>query len=116
MRHRQQCNPSLKGVCHPDPGSCDPGSRGAVIRVVRHAGGLTHEGGTRPCKASQYPTKAEDAWGSKNRRSVADFLGLGFTGVKWNGIEPRPLIDAQGRVFEWGAVNIEDSLMTHPSF
>ncbi|KAJ7467357.1 hypothetical protein B0H11DRAFT_1921395 [Mycena galericulata] len=46
-----------------------------------------------------YAAKAEDAWGSKKRRSIADFVGLGFTVVKWNGIDPRPLIDAQGRVF-----------------
>ncbi|KAJ7474682.1 hypothetical protein B0H11DRAFT_2282213 [Mycena galericulata] len=52
-----------------------------------------------PAAHGGYAAKAADAWGSKKRRSVADFLGLGFTVVKWNGIDPRPLIDAQGRVF-----------------
>ncbi|KAJ7735270.1 hypothetical protein DFH07DRAFT_780063 [Mycena maculata] len=54
-----------------------------------------------PATFGAYSGKAEgkaEKKGSKVRRSVADLLGLGFHLVKWDGIQPRPLLDKNGQI------------------
>ncbi|KAJ7180004.1 hypothetical protein C8R43DRAFT_941738 [Mycena crocata] len=48
---------------------------------------------------SAYAAKVGDTWGSKKPRYLNEFLRLGFEVVQWNGYDPRPLVDAKGRIF-----------------
>ncbi|KAF7325240.1 Pheromone receptor [Mycena kentingensis (nom. inval.)] len=38
-------------------------------------------------------------YGGKKKRDLAEFLRMGFTRIRWNGIDARPLVDAKGRIF-----------------
>ncbi|KAJ7840504.1 hypothetical protein B0H14DRAFT_3458046 [Mycena olivaceomarginata] len=49
-----------------------------------------------------YAAKVEDRAekrGSKQRRSLAELIGVGFQLIPWNGFDPQPLVDSEGRVF-----------------
>ncbi|KAJ7155576.1 hypothetical protein C8R43DRAFT_1000503 [Mycena crocata] len=51
-----------------------------------------------PVARGGYSAKVGDTYGSKKRRTLAEVLALGFRLVKWDGIEPRPIVDAMGRI------------------
>ncbi|KAJ7101390.1 hypothetical protein B0H15DRAFT_943716 [Mycena belliarum] len=42
---------------------------------------------------------ADEAWGSKKPRSLAELVQLGFDVVQWNGFDARPIVDSRGRIF-----------------
>ncbi|KAJ7907726.1 hypothetical protein B0H13DRAFT_1879351 [Mycena leptocephala] len=57
---------------------------------------------TLPVAHGTYAGKVEDKsekYGSKQYRTLAQLLGLGFRLLKWNGFDARPLVDSKGRVF-----------------
>ncbi|KAJ7177350.1 hypothetical protein C8R43DRAFT_942621 [Mycena crocata] len=54
-----------------------------------------------PVAAGAYAAKlkAGELKGGKKARSLSELLGLGFQLFKWNGYDPKPLVDAKGRIF-----------------
>ncbi|KAJ7067721.1 hypothetical protein B0H15DRAFT_794100 [Mycena belliarum] len=51
-----------------------------------------------PAARSGYAGKVGETWGSKKPRSLKELLGLGFTLIKWDGFESRPIVDVHGRI------------------
>ncbi|KAJ7849710.1 hypothetical protein B0H14DRAFT_3452402 [Mycena olivaceomarginata] len=57
---------------------------------------------TLPVALGAYAAKTEDKgekYGRTKRHSVAGLIGLGFQLIRWNGINPHPLVDSEGRTF-----------------
>ncbi|KAJ7436227.1 hypothetical protein FB451DRAFT_1061888 [Mycena latifolia] len=57
---------------------------------------------TLPVAHGAYAARVADAnenWGSKKRRTLDELTALGFQIIRWNGFDPRPLVDAHGRIF-----------------
>ncbi|KAJ6574070.1 hypothetical protein B0H19DRAFT_1253833 [Mycena capillaripes] len=56
-----------------------------------------------PVARGAYGAKVEqpgEKWGSKKCRSLTELIfGLNFRLIRWNGIDPCPLIDSKGRIF-----------------
>ncbi|KAJ7791276.1 hypothetical protein B0H14DRAFT_3500617 [Mycena olivaceomarginata] len=55
-----------------------------------------------PTAHGAYAAKVEDRAekrGGKQRRSLAELIGVGFQLIPWNGFDPQPLVDSEGRVF-----------------
>ncbi|KAJ7818538.1 hypothetical protein B0H14DRAFT_2601255 [Mycena olivaceomarginata] len=57
---------------------------------------------TLPTVHGAYAAKVEgqaEKRGGKQRRSLAELIGLGFQLVRWDGLAARPLVDNAGRIF-----------------
>ncbi|KAJ7701140.1 hypothetical protein B0H17DRAFT_924760 [Mycena rosella] len=70
-----------------------------ALSTALHA---TIDAAALPVAHGTYAAKTEDAdvqWGSRKRRHLDDLVKLGFQVVHWNGHDPRPLVDAYGRIF-----------------
>ncbi|KAJ7113682.1 hypothetical protein C8R43DRAFT_1138530 [Mycena crocata] len=78
-----------------------PASASTVRNVVDPAEPVhsTFDAKNLPSARGGYAGKVGETWGSKKCRSLAELLGMGFTLVRWNGYDARPLIDAEGRIF-----------------
>ncbi|KAJ7680001.1 hypothetical protein B0H14DRAFT_3535987 [Mycena olivaceomarginata] len=62
----------------------------------------TFDAAAMPTAHGAYAAKVEDRAekrGSKQRRSLAELIGLGFQLIPWNGFDPQPLVDGEGRIF-----------------
>ncbi|KAJ7076918.1 hypothetical protein C8R43DRAFT_855460, partial [Mycena crocata] len=51
-----------------------------------------------PAALGGYSGKKGDTYGGKKRRTLTEFLAMGFRLVQWDGFESRPIVDAQGRI------------------
>ncbi|KAJ7168422.1 hypothetical protein C8R43DRAFT_1121577 [Mycena crocata] len=78
-----------------------PASASTILGVVQPAQPLDAalDAQTLPAARGAYAGKVGETWGSKKRRGLDEFIGMGFTLVRWNGYDARPLVDAQGRIF-----------------
>ncbi|KAJ7506458.1 hypothetical protein B0H11DRAFT_1903829 [Mycena galericulata] len=63
-----------------------------------------------PDAHGRYSHEIEDCWGRKMRGWIADFAGTGFSIVQWNGLGPKPLVDAQDRAFAANCASYGDML------
>ncbi|KAJ7472627.1 hypothetical protein FB451DRAFT_1134182 [Mycena latifolia] len=72
--------------------------RAALVQPLKAA----IDASTLPAAHGGYAAKtagASEVRGSKRRRTLDELVQLGFQVVKWNGFDPRPLVDAHGRIF-----------------
>ncbi|KAF8157348.1 hypothetical protein K438DRAFT_1861737 [Mycena galopus ATCC 62051] len=64
------------------------------VKPVEPTHVLSFDASTLPAAHGAYSGK-----GSKTRRSLTDLLGLGLQLVPWDGVNPIPLVDKEGRIF-----------------
>ncbi|KAJ7832528.1 hypothetical protein B0H14DRAFT_3463313 [Mycena olivaceomarginata] len=87
----------------------------AVERHVRSAEPIhvpSFDASTLPVSLGAYAGKTEnktEKYGAKKRRSLAELIGLGFQLIRWNGINPHPLVDREGRIFMVLVGQIDDA-------